>query len=121
MFIVNYQAIRLTTFPSAPPPPDPDGNDYNDWEDNNHKDNPQEASIMSKTTTKMAAAAAATAAAAKKTATTKTTGKAEANYLLTAPSVCPVLKNYSLGTNNKFAMSYDTQRAQPTLSSSSST
>jgi hypothetical protein len=59
---------------------------------------------MSKAT-KMAAAAAVT----KKTATAKTTGKTEADYLLTVAAVRPVLKSYCLGTNNKFAVSYDTE------------
>jgi hypothetical protein len=63
---------------------------------------------MSKAT-KMAAAAAAAAKNAKKTDNTKTTSKSESDYLSTAPSVCPVSKSYGLGTNNKFAISYDTK------------
>jgi hypothetical protein len=57
---------------------------------------------------KMVAAAAA-AAAAKKTTTVKTTSKTVANYLSTVASVRPVSKSYGLGTNNKFAVSYDTK------------
>jgi hypothetical protein len=64
---------------------------------------------MSKATTKTAVAAAA-ATAAKKTATANnTTGKNEANYLMMAPSIHPVLKSYGLGTNDKFTMSFDTK------------
>jgi hypothetical protein len=105
MLIVNYQDICLTTFPAAPPLPDSDGNDYNNQEDDDHEDNPQEASLMSKAATKTAAAATT----AKKTATAKMAGKTEANYLSIAPSVHQVLKSYGLGTNNKFAVSYDTK------------
>jgi hypothetical protein len=106
MLIVTYRAICLTTFPAAPPHPNSDGNDNNNRKDNDHEDNPQEASIMNKATTKTSAAATA---AAKKTTTANTTSKTEANYLLTAPSVHLVSKSYSLGTNNKFGVSYDTK------------
>jgi hypothetical protein len=70
---------------------------------------------MSKATTKMAvataktAAIAAAAAAATKTATAYTTGKNEDNYLLMTLSIRPVLKSYGLGTNDKFAVSFDTK------------
>jgi hypothetical protein len=102
--IVNYWAI--TKFAAAPPPPDSDDdNNDGDHEDNDHADNPQEACIMSKATTKTSAAAAA----AKKTATAKMTGKTEADYCLMAPSVHLVLKCYGLGTDDKFAVSFDTK------------
>jgi hypothetical protein len=62
---------------------------------------------MSKAAIKMSTAA--TAATAKKTATAKTTSKTGVDYRLMAPSICLVSKVYGLRTNNKFAMSFDTE------------
>jgi hypothetical protein len=64
---------------------------------------------MRKAAKTAAATAAAAATVTKKTATAKRTGKTEANYLMRVASIHPVSKNYSLRTNNKFAVSYDTK------------
>ncbi len=61
---------------------------------------------MSKAAIKTAAAAVA---ATMKTITTKTPGKTEVNYRLTTRSVRLVSKSYGLGTDNMFAVSFDTE------------